>query len=213
MESPHVLLNRYQVLADSSAPGRQLVTVREIRQGVAHRLGAYERNHPQLGNTWHPFTRQGVDYALYAPDYRGTRILRLPDCVDLGGLAPADDSFCPVDYAVVWGHYLIPDPSGGPESYLEAPFDGEFALVAGRTWRPGRLSLRFLDLSRCAEGILTQDERLGVLEIDQSASHQHLRSLALRVDVGDWTPQEPLLRIEAQVVVSTHTPTQGAFHG
>jgi hypothetical protein len=63
-------------------------------------IGSYGRNYGTHFSTFHPFTKNGKDYALYSPDYTATRIMELPSCKDLGGEEPGSYGFCPVDYYV-----------------------------------------------------------------------------------------------------------------
>ena len=63
-------------------------------------VGEYVRNYPSLFDTFFPFESAGQELALYSPDYTTTRILRLPDCVDIGGEEPSSNGFCPVDFLV-----------------------------------------------------------------------------------------------------------------
>src|ERR1700740_455576 len=66
-----------------------------------HQIGAYERNLAGWAEpTFEAFQWDGEWFALYAPDYTSTRVMRLPDCNDLGGEEPASDGFCPVEYYV-----------------------------------------------------------------------------------------------------------------
>jgi hypothetical protein len=73
---------------------------RELAES-AQQIGEYVRNYRSLYETFYPF--QGTDgswYALYSPDYTSTRVLRLPDCVDIGGEPSAGGGFCPVAFYV-----------------------------------------------------------------------------------------------------------------
>jgi hypothetical protein len=64
-------------------------------------IGSYERNYPAFGEeTFAPFAVDGQWYALYSPDYTGTRLMALPSCKDLGGEEPASNGFCPVELFV-----------------------------------------------------------------------------------------------------------------
>lgn len=63
-------------------------------------VGSYVRNYASLFNTFHHFTVNDIDYALYSPNYTGTRILKLPECQDIGGEPTDSMGFCPTDYYV-----------------------------------------------------------------------------------------------------------------
>ena len=48
-------------------------------------IGEYKRNYSSFYDTFYPFKSGGKDLALYSKQYTVTRIMSLPDCVDLGG--------------------------------------------------------------------------------------------------------------------------------
>lgn len=76
------------------------IGVFRVEEGREKQVGEYSRNYPQLFSTFFHFQQNGVDYALYSPDYTATRILKLPSCKDIGGETAAAHGFCPVDYYV-----------------------------------------------------------------------------------------------------------------
>jgi len=57
-------------------------------------VGRYVRSYTTLFKTFLHFRRAGQDFALYSPSYTGTRLLRLPECVDIGGEEPNPNGFC-----------------------------------------------------------------------------------------------------------------------
>ena len=63
-------------------------------------VGQYERNYPNLYQTFCHFRFNGKDYALYSTDYTASRIMALPSCKDLGGEERQAAGFCPVEYFV-----------------------------------------------------------------------------------------------------------------
>lgn len=74
-----------------------------LRVGVfadGKHIGEYIRNYSAFYRTFFPFAQNGKDYALYSPDYTGTRIMELPSCKDIGGEERSGSGFCPVDYFV-----------------------------------------------------------------------------------------------------------------
>ena len=71
------------------------------------KVGEYVYNYSLRDVPFHPFVRDGKEYALYAKDYTATRVLSLPDCVDLGGEERAQFGFCPVNYAVPYEEYAV----------------------------------------------------------------------------------------------------------
>lgn len=67
-------------------------------------IGEYKRNYATLFDTFFPFEKNGRWFALYSRDYMYTRVMSLPDCVDLGGEDKTNveykDHFCPTGYYV-----------------------------------------------------------------------------------------------------------------
>jgi hypothetical protein len=68
--------------------------------GIEQFVGEYERNYPSLFETFFPFQSGKRELALYSPDYTVTRILALPECIDIGGEEGSAAGFCPVEYVV-----------------------------------------------------------------------------------------------------------------
>ncbi len=109
-------------------------------------IGRYQRNYDRFFNTFAPFKRNGRDYALYSPDYTCTRVMSLPDCKDVGGEAPDDGGFCPVDY-------FVPDES------RVGDLAGRFGFMYGCHWGCP-YQVQFLDLTRVEEGIVVRSDLL-----------------------------------------------------
>lgn len=63
-------------------------------------IGSYKRNHSSFMDTFHHFTINGKDLAVYSPDYTCTRIMSLPDCKDIGGEKSDSFGFCPTGYYI-----------------------------------------------------------------------------------------------------------------
>lgn len=148
-------------------------------------IGEYIR-HYSLMETFHWFTLQGKDYALYsAPDYTATRIMSLPDCKDIGGEEPESNGFCPVEFYVpsyvereftdehLKGYkYRIYEPQADnlPVSPTCRPLTGlvhePFGFVAGCVWGDDTSwKIEYLDLSEADKGIIKRDARFGYIEM------------------------------------------------
>lgn len=142
-------------------------------------IGSCERDYPSLLGTFHPFIGpDGATYARYSPHYTGTRLMRLPGCVDIGGEPPSDEGFCPADYFAPF------DPARG--------LDGTIGFVAGCIWGDdSSWKVRFVDLLRVTEGRLAVDERFGYLELPDD------RSLEQAIDLRDWRLDNREVRIHA----------------
>lgn len=120
------------------------------------KVGEYVRNYHSLYHTFCPFEQGGILYALYSPDYTGTRIMRLPDCVDMGGESRNEHGFCPVDYFV-------------PDEIINKEAAGKMGFVAGCVWGDdSSWKIQYLDLSKVAEGILIRSGKFGYLEMPKN---------------------------------------------
>jgi len=115
-------------------------------------VGSYARNYSTMMRTFFAFARNGREFALYSPDYTGTRIMGLPSCLDLGGEERAGGGFCPVDY------FVPADPNTGEA--LDVGF------VAGCVWGDdSSWKIQAIDLSEIEAGRLARDTRFGYLEL------------------------------------------------
>ena len=168
------------------APAREGVwatlEVHVVRAEDGVEVGSYLRNYPALFDTFHPFTRQGRELALYSPHYTGTRVMELPSCRDLGGEEPAPEGFCPVDY-------FVPD-------------EGDVGFVAGCVWGDDTSwKIQALDLSGVESGAIARDERFGLLELPEGKRlgdvvsvkpcHPHAEC------EGSWVEMTVVVRFEA----------------
>lgn len=155
------------------------------------KIGEYTRNYHSLYATFHPFLKGGKEYALYARDYTATRVMSLPDCVDLGGEESDGDGFCPVDYYV---------PTFDREDWTNAevldempPFEGGLGFVAGCYWGDDLdWKVQMLDLSRVEEGIVVREERFGYVKLPDMP----LRDL---INFDGCTADYPHIRIATAV--------------
>lgn len=162
---------------ERAAPYWETLRVEILRDGEV--IGAYDRNYPAFYTTFLPFIGpDGRTYALYSREYTATRVMRLPECKDLGGEEPASMGFCPVEFLVPY------DPERG--------LDGSLGFVAGCVWGDdSSWKVQFLDLLGVAQGRIVRDERFGYLELAGNIS------LAEAVDVSHWDLSNRSLRIHA----------------
>lgn len=115
-------------------------------------IGRYERNYPSLFRTFYPFLLRGQELALYSRNYSCTRLMKLPECEDLGGEDPARGGFCPTGYFVPY------DPAAG--------LHGEFGFVSGCLWGDdSSWKVEYLDLLQAQQGRLNRDARFGYVEL------------------------------------------------
>ena len=154
-------------------------------------VGSYKRNYPSFAEeTFEPFELDGIWYALYSRDYTSTRVMKLPECRDVGGEEPDPQGFCPVEFLVPRYRKvrMTQNATGlvtehlsfelkGEERPDQPTLDGhEFAygpwlsldtgFVAGCLWRDDSTwKLEVIDLSRAAEGIITRSARFGHVQL------------------------------------------------
>jgi len=76
----------------------------ELIDTIEQQVGSYRRNYSSLFNSFFAFKRNNKWFALYSKEYMYTRVMSLPDCVDLGGEDKSnveyENHFCPTDYYV-----------------------------------------------------------------------------------------------------------------
>lgn len=136
-----------------------------------NQVGSYVRNYSALYHTFYPFQQNGKWYALYSKDYTATRVMTLPDCVDIAGEEFHTFGFCPVDFYVPSAE----DKKRGDVGALA----GTFGFVAGCVWGDdSSWKIQYLDLSKITEGKLTRDDRFGYIEMP--------RSVERLADCFDW---------------------------
>lgn len=151
-----------------SQPGCwDVLNVKILKQN--QQIGFYQRNYPSLFKTFCPFEQDGKEYALYSKDYTGTRVMSLPDCVDVCGEERDAYGFCPTEF-------YVPEES-----------KGRYGFVAGMVWGDdvGGDKLQFLDLSEISKGIFKRDDRFGYIEL----SNPNLKDC---VEIDDWDSKDPM---------------------
>ncbi len=139
-------------------------------------VGEYIRNYPDFSHeTFYPFIQEdGQEYALYSKDYTCTRVMKLPECIDLCGEESDAYGFCPVEF------YVPDDKTKG--------FVGNFGFVAGCIWGDdSSWKIEYLDLSKIKEGIFHREGRFGYFE------KPHWFTLKEAVNL-DWYDDIPILR-------------------
>ena len=147
-------------------------------------VGRYLRNYPNLFKTFLHFRRGGQDFALYSPTHTCTRLLKLPECVDIGGEEPRGNGFCPVEYHVPCADDR--DSTDETGLYVECGF------VAGCLWGDdSSWKIQYLDLSGVSKGLVKRDERFGYIELPVNVSLAN----AISTDPGFWQPEGQLRRI------------------
>lgn len=178
------------------------VSVFQLIDGKRVEIGEYRRNYHSLFNTFVPFTHDNKDYALYSPDYSGTRVMELPSCKDLGGEKSSKDGFCPTDFYVPLLRRISfldsEDKSKTLDCWLtddecfnEAELKGassrgpicsaRFGFVAGCYWGDDRLwKIQFLNLSCAPYGKIEREEKFGYIELPRGMK------LKDAIDMSNW---------------------------
>lgn len=168
------------------------VTIHRRNGEATEKIGEYVRNYPNLYQTFYPFTVAGRDYALYSRDYTATRVMRLPECEDIGGEERDSFGFCPVEFYVPTVEngalHLMSDKYLNDESIRKKDgstygehwrklnaqtiaISGKHGFVAGCMWGDdSSWKIQYLDLSEVEKGIIRRDERFGYLELPEGLS-------------------------------------------
>lgn len=136
-------------------------------------IGTYKRNYPSLMDTFFPFCQDGEWYALYSPKYTSTRIMKLPECKDIGGEEDIENGFCPTEYFVPFGKRYESichvDKEGNKINILKEKLSGKSGFVAGCHWGDDSSDkVQFLDLSDVKNGNIKRDDRFGYIELPRS---------------------------------------------
>lgn len=143
------------------------------------KIGEYIRNYSSFSNTFFAF-RHANDkwYAIYSPEYTGTRIMELPSCKDIGGEPPDGNGFCPMGYYIPTyidfkykDHEPIRASQINPEDVkldeLNSPEDirhWHFGFVAGCIWGDDwSTKIEYLDLSEADKGIVKRSSKFGYI--------------------------------------------------
>jgi hypothetical protein len=171
------------------------VTVREVDTdgNTVREAATYTRRYHSMYSTFEPFRqlRDGVwhDYALISADYTHLSVLDLATGEVVADEQPSADlvqkareymeeypserhaNTDPADFARTWGfcpvEFFVPDPADHPHLRdTSTTPTGHFGVYSGCIWGDDSgWKLRYVDLSRISEGIVTTDERFGYVEL------------------------------------------------
>jgi len=213
-------------------PFRAVSTLKPNRPGVLdsstvrifrgdEQIGGYERNFPSFSEvTFEPFELNGSWFALYSRDYTATRVMRLPQCEDLGGEEPASRGFCPVELFVPRFRNITTThlPSGRvtearcfeqaaevttPSPNYETSYGPwcslDVGFVAGCIWGDdSSWKLEVFDLQRAAEGVISRSARFGHLELAHKMALAE--AISLDSDPPYWDLRATIIREERRDV-------------
>lgn len=173
-----------------SEPGYWSTNEVEIRDKDNKVLGSYKYNYSGKP-PFFPFELNGQWYALYSKYYTASRIMKLPSCEDVWSEDPSAHGFCPVEFYVpaVQNIDFKGDRTGkfagtfnsNPEEFEEPHETDEwiiqpisyssFGFVSGCIWGDdSSMKIRFFDLTKIKEGIITYDDRFGYIELHNKLS-------------------------------------------
>lgn len=157
-------------------------------------IGEYLRNYPSnASTTFYPFNVNNEWYALYSPHYACTRVLKLYNnsIEDWCGEDPVPHGFCPVEFYVPSRHeYKDPDSTEFGKYKTDcisdyptiADFHKDtngvlntsslmFGFLSGCKWQDDySLKLRYVDLSKISDRIITIEEKFGYAELPRRMS-------------------------------------------
>jgi hypothetical protein len=155
-------------------------------------IGGYDRNYAAFSEeTFEPFELDGEWYALYAPDYTSTRLMRLPSCKDIGGEERSAGGFCPTEFYVPRYRQVVTAMANfdkpiefreyetvademasaisSPASHKTTFGDWKstaVGFVSGCIWGDDTTwKLEVIDLSRSADGVISRRARFGHLSL------------------------------------------------
>ena len=212
IDAPHDFSVRQQVYASDT--GSSVLV--EIYQGDV-KIGEYLRNCLHYAaETFHPFKVADQWYALYARDFSATRIMRLPDCTDIGGEEASAVGFCPSSFFVPryrvgfstiqdgfskhrFSEILWPDDLADGSLEAEAQAGAwelsdwtytPFAFVAGCLWGDDATwKVQYIDLSGAEDGVLIRQEKFGYVELPPRMR------LDEAVDMRGWNHRRQTIRL------------------
>lgn len=161
-----------------------------IRDDQWEQIGEFERNYDWCGPFW-AFTQDGQDYALYSRDYTATRVMRLPDCVDVAGEDGDPCGICPLDF-------YVPESPRDHYRYNRSPYkdevNGQFGFVSGCPWGIESYNpILYIDLSGVKDGKFLKDGRIGDLQIHPG------KTIADMVSVWQYTANYPVFFVAGSV--------------
>lgn len=184
----------------------------DIKENIYHEdflIGEYLRNYSSYGmQTFYPFQIGEEWYALYSTAYTSTRVMKLykDHIEDWCGEEPSANGFCPVEYYIpryIHSRYKISSDKDDmfDTYYVDCDFTEDeyrkeinkddfvginycnFGFLCGCIWGDDTAwKLRYIDLARIPEKILTITDKFGY--------HQIPNTLTLRqsIRMDGWEP-------------------------
>jgi len=158
-----------QVSVIETAPGSWETLHVEVLDETRRIVAAYDRNHPNLEQTFEPFRQGDRLFALISTDYTATSVIDLRTGAIIASEEPNAAGFCPVGFYVPdW--WDVNDGSKIPGSMYWVEDDenprGDFGFVWGCVWGDDSCwKVQYLDLSQVQDGKILRDDRFGYVRL------------------------------------------------
>jgi len=145
--------------------------VKIIRTADGEELGQYKRPYPSLFNTFHPFLKDGKEYALISEEYVTFKVLELPSCKVVAKEESEFMGFCPTDFFVPHE-----DPEAGSD--FKDGLTSQFGFIAGCYWGDdSSWKIQYLDLSDLEKGVVRRSDKFGYIHLPEGVSLSQAISL------------------------------------
>ena len=131
-------------------------------------IGSYVRNYSTLYNTFEYIRRGDRHFALFSPDYTGTRVMEIFPNVgikDIGGEDRNASGFCPVDLYVPTLRTFVREVDCGPQAAVKdwsrlLDFFPPGSIIINREQQEDRKKLRYDD-GQCIRAYTGKVEKIG----------------------------------------------------
>lgn len=158
-----------KVTVEESSAGTWNTLHVEVSDCNGHTIASYERNYPNMYQTFEPFRQGSKMLALISPNYTATSVMDLDSGKIIASEIPNEMGFCPAGFYVpdwwdINDDSILPG-SGYWDEDSEQP-KGDFGFVWGCIWGDDSTwKVQYLDLSQVQKGRLVRDERFGYVEL------------------------------------------------
>lgn len=176
-------------------------------------IGEYLRNYPNFADlTFCPFFIDSTWYALYSADYTDTRVMKLHEGIIEDWCSDKSSAgFCPVEiYVPKYVRYgdsvmTVDSEYATDDEFVRDCTDLDwqpiefcnFGFLCGCYWGDdSSWKLRFIDLSKIPDKILTISERFGYWELPSSMT------LRQSIDMSDWSNESMYVSLASTKRVS-----------
>ncbi len=132
-------------------------------------VARYDRNYPNMYQTFEPFRQGDKMFALISQDYTATSVIDLASGKIIATERASAGGFCPVGFYVPdwWdlnGGATLPGSSDWTAAHAEPK--GDYGFVWGCIWGDdSSWKVQYLDLSEIQSGEIIRDSRFGYVEL------------------------------------------------